>query len=309
MGINSKFKIKSGQKKDTQKNCTGEIFNIPPYLICPSPLLPRTDFSDTSLCSLADSIRRYGMLQPLCVCLSKDGKYELVAGERRLRAALLLKLPTVPCVLVGSYGKDAEYLSVIENIQREGLNMFDEAKAIKRLMERDKISQEQLALILSSSTAQIEKKLRLTQFSRAEMQEILHLGISPDIASLFLDVPCSVRYYTIKLCTEKELNESSIRTVCKRLSEIKNPSPDDLEEILSKVIIKKEESSIEDTEQSEKADIKEKRTQKIVLHDLRSFEISLEKSCDVLRRAGLYAGFDKQENNSETVYTVRVKKE
>ena len=101
------------QKTKMNGNESYEIFIIPPYHIKPNPSLARTDFSDTSLVSLADSIRRYGILQPLAVRLSENGKYELVAGERRLRAAVLLGMKTVPCVMICE-SSDFEYLSVVE---------------------------------------------------------------------------------------------------------------------------------------------------------------------------------------------------
>ncbi len=294
--------------KETARPCdTGEIFNIPPYLIQPNHSLSRTDFPDTSLCSLADSIRRYGILQPLAVRLSKSGKYELIAGERRLRAAVLLHLPLVPCVMVGKSSDDesTQYLSVVENLQREKLNMFDEARAVRRIYERSGKSCQETARLLSISVSEVEKKLRLSEFSRPEMQEILSLGISCERALLFADMPKSVRYFAIKICSEMELSAKLVRELSERLKHERAPSPDTLPDIIGKLL--KNAYGTESENASDEDSPKSEGKVKIILHDLGIFESSLEKACDVLRRAGLELFFDKAEENGEMNYSIRVK--
>ncbi len=285
---------------------TGEIFYIPPYLIKPNHSLARTEFHDTSLCSLADSIRRHGMLQPLAVCLSEDGRYELIAGERRLRAAVLLRLSVVPCVMVENISDNdlAQYISIVENLQREKLNMFDEARAIRRLAERS--GKAETARLLSIGVSELERKLSLASFSRAEMQEILSLGISERRAALFLDMPKSVRYYAIKLCSEADLSDSLVSELCTRLACVENPSPDGLSDIISE-LKKGIYTACDEKKTGKDAEEKNDKT-KIILHDLGVFEVSLEKACDILRRAGLFARLEKVEKDSETVYTVTVGK-
>lgn len=294
--------------KDTARHCgTGEVFNIPPYLIQPNHLLSRTNFPDTSLCSLADSIRRYGILQPLAVRLSKDGKYELIAGERRLRAAVLLRLPTVPCVILGNTvdEESTQYLSVVENLQREKLNMFDEARAIKRIYERCGRDSAECARILSTSVAQLEKKLGLLEFSRAEMQEILSLGISCERALLFADMPKGIRYFAIKLCSESELPDRLVRELSERLKSEKATSSQSLEDMINELLKNtygaKPEEVREESPQNESGNVK------IILHDLGIFEATLERACDVLTRAGLDVVFEKAEESGEVVYSIKVK--
>lgn len=293
--------------KDTPRHCgTGEVFNIPPYLIQPNHLLSRTEFPDTSLCSLADSIRRYGILQPLAVRLSGDGKYELIAGERRLRAAVLLHLPSVPCVIVGNAvdEESVQYLSVVENLQREKLNMFDEARAIKRIYERCGKSYAECARILSISTAQLEKKLRLLEFSRAEMQELLGLGISCERALLFADMPKDIRYFAIKLCSERDIPDRIVRELSQRLKNEKAPSSDRLDRIINELV----KSTYRDKEEScpkENAP-KESGNVKIILRDLGVFETTLERACDVLERAGIGVVFEKEEEPGAFCYSIRV---
>ncbi|MBR5307181.1 MAG: ParB/RepB/Spo0J family partition protein [Clostridia bacterium] len=289
--------------KETGKGIRSGIFDIPPCLIKPNPALSRTEFSDTSLVSLADSIRRYGILQPLAVRLSEKGKYELIAGERRLRAAMLLSLRTVPCVIVGTEEK-YEFLSVVENIHREGLGMFDEARAIRRLYEKHGRNASKTAALLSFSESELCERLRLCEFSRAEMQALDSLGVGMRDALLYLGVPQVLRFYTIKLCAEKGLSGTEASALCSAIATEKGLTPDELESFAVKFIegiraIEKEESTVP-TEEPQSG----RRT--IFLRDLRAFEISLSKTCATLERAGFSADIKTEKDGEKTVYTICV---
>ncbi len=277
-----------------------EIFQIPPYLIKPNPSLARTDFSDTGICSLADSIRRYGILQPLAVRLSENGRCELVAGERRLRAATLLGLSVVPCVMLQE-SDNFEYLSVVENIQREKLNMFDEARAIARLFNRSEKDLAKTAKLLSISVPVLERKLKLTKFSRAEMQAILRLGTDEQIAVLFLELPQYLRYYAIKLCAEKGFSKSETERLCKKIVSSPNLTPDELEAFAEKVLQKPFSLAAEEPVG--------KTAPTILLRDLQPFKNSIEKSCKILNNAGYATETAIVENSEETIFTITVKKE
>lgn len=285
----------------------GEIFNIPPYLIKPNPSLARTDFPDTSLVSLADSIRRYGMLQPLAVRLSDKGRYELIAGERRLRAAILLELPTVPCVLLEDCG-NFEYLSVVENIQREKLNMFDEARAVRRLFERSGRDMQKTCGLLSIGEGELSRKLRLCEYSRAEMQAIQRLGISEREAEIFLCVPHSLRYYTIKLCSEKRYSVSDILRLCKELAKNTNLTPDDLESFADN-FFKTKNLKVQDKccENGEKTEEISRGKTKVVLKSLRVFENSLRRNCTILENAGYDTDIEALQDENKTTYTITIR--
>lgn len=272
-----------------------EIFSIPPYLIRPGHSLSRTEFSDTSLCALADSIRRYGILQPLCVRLSDDGKYELVCGERRLRAAILLGFPSVPCILLDISQNSAQYISVIENSSRENLSMFEFSRAVKRLMERENYTSEQMAQSLSMSFSELSEILLLTKYTREEMQEISRLGISEKIACLLAHFPRGIRAKSIKLIAESGYSERLVHKLLFEISKCENITEAEIEKLFSR--------GKEKTEQNEKKE----RKPRVVLHDLCAFENSLLKNIDILRQANFTATCEKEEKDSETVYTLRVK--
>lgn len=291
-------------KKHIPKKDTDEIFNIPPYLINPNPELSRTEFVDMSLCSLADSISRYGILQPLAVRISKRGSYELVAGERRLRAAVMLKLPTVPCVLLKDSEK-CEYLSVIENIQREKLGMFDEARAVKRLLARNGGSVEKTASLLSMSESDVRSKIRLCEYSRAEMQALSRLCIGERTAVLLLDIPQSVRFYAIKLCAEYKLGEDSVSKLCTEISKNKELCREELEAALLSIASERNGESHDRCEKGQEHS-SEPAKAKVLLRDLRLFENSLERSVEILRNASYTASLEACESDEGKVYTVRV---
>lgn len=290
---------KSQTTKATPANVE-KIFQIPPYLIKPNPSLARTDFSDTGICSLADSIRRYGILQPLAVRLSENGRCELIAGERRLRAATLLGLSVVPCVIIRE-SDNFEYLSIVENIQREKLNMFDEARAIARLFNRSEKNLSKTAKLLSLSIPVLERKLKLTKFSRAEMQEILSLGTDEQIAVLFLELPQYLRYYAIKICAEKGYSKSETEQLCQKIISAPNLTPDELESFAEKAL-QKNTFSVAPKKVASPAPT-------ILLRDLQPFKNSIEKSCKILNNAGYSTQTTLLENSEETVFTITVKKE
>ena len=124
------FRTKSKEEADSFTEHS-QVFNIPCDLIGPNRSQPRADFNNDALIKLSDSIKRYGILQPLTVKKIDDGayEYELIAGERRLRAARMLELYTVPCIVLHANDETSAELAIIENLMREGLNMFEMAYA------------------------------------------------------------------------------------------------------------------------------------------------------------------------------------
>ncbi len=293
------------KKQSTKKDSDG-IFNIPPYLIKPNPTLSRTEFSDTALCSLADSIRRYGMLQPLAVRLSDCGRYELIAGERRLRAAVLLGMSTVPCVLVEDLD-NFEFLSVVENLQREGLGMFDEARAIKRLHARSGGDISRTARLLSISEGELTKKLRLTELSRAEAQAVSRLGLCESTAAMLLRIPSSVRFYAIKLSAERGFSEQTVTKLCEALEALENPTVELLEEAVEGLAVEDTQSVVSGKGEESSDGLTAKRS-KGVIRDMRIFENSLRRAVELLRSAGCEAALETSDSDGGTVYTIRVKR-
>ena len=151
---------------------TGRVVFLPARSIRPNPAQPRKIFRPEALDELSDSIRQHGILQPLSVRRSGNG-YELIAGERRLRAAKLLGMAEVPCIVVEADSLRSAELAIIENLQREDLNMFDEASAISALIDLYGLTQEEVAAKLSASQSYVANKLRLLRFDDFERQVII----------------------------------------------------------------------------------------------------------------------------------------
>ncbi len=136
---------------------------------------PREEIGEAELAELAESIRRHGLLQPIVVRASGEGGYEIVAGERRWRAAKMAGLQRVPCVLVQCDDRTALAMAMVENLQRADLNPLEEARGYRRLMEQFGLTQEQVAEAVGRSRVAVANKLRLLQLPEA-VQELLRAG-------------------------------------------------------------------------------------------------------------------------------------
>ena len=143
---------------------TGRVIFLPTKAIHPNPAQPRKIFREEALDELANSIRQHGILQPLSV-RRVGQRYELIAGERRLRAAKIAGLSDVPCIIMTMDDQESTTAAMIENLQRQDLDFIEEAQGIARLMEANSLSQEQVARLLGKSQSAIANKLRLLKHS------------------------------------------------------------------------------------------------------------------------------------------------
>ena len=154
-----------------------EVYSISTNLILPNPNQPRKEFAEDSIIKLADSIRQFGIIQPLTVRKTGDN-YEIVAGERRLRAAKELNMAFVPCIIININEEKSAEISIIENLIREDLNIFEQALAIEALIDTYGLTQEQVAEKLSNSQSFVANKLRLLRLSSEEREIIIKNKLS-----------------------------------------------------------------------------------------------------------------------------------
>ena len=143
---------------------TGRVVFLPPRAIRPNPAQPRKVFREDALVELADSIRQHGILQPLSV-RRVGNVYELIAGERRLRAAQLAGLNDIPCIVMNMTDRESGLAAMVENLQRQDLDFIEEARGISLLMESWAMSQDQTARLLGKSQSAIANKLRILRHS------------------------------------------------------------------------------------------------------------------------------------------------
>ena len=137
-----------------------------------NPNQPRRYFDPEAIATLAESIRQYGVLNPLTVRRTGNGGYELVAGERRLRAARVAGLTDVPCLLINADGEDSSVIALVENLQRRDLDFFEEANGFKRLIEQFRLTQEEAARKVGKTQSAVANKLRLLRLSQQNMELI-----------------------------------------------------------------------------------------------------------------------------------------
>lgn len=182
--------IKSAYKNE---NINTVIYSVEISQIVPNTAQPRNKFDINAITKLADSIRRYGLLQPLSIrknsINSKNSpKYELVAGERRLRACKMLGMTQVPCIIVDASDETSAELAIIENTLRENLNMFEQAKAFSVLSTQFSLTQEEIAARMCLSQSAVANKMRLLRLSVEEQELVLSAELSERHARALLRI-------------------------------------------------------------------------------------------------------------------------
>ncbi len=256
-----------------------KVLQIPTIQIRPNRAQPRKTFDEDELRMLSQSIATSGILQPLTVRKLSSAEYELVAGERRLRAAALAGLTKVPCVLIKCTDKESAVFALLENLQRADLNMFEEARGIERLIRKYDITQEEAAARLGKKQSTLSNKLRLLKLSFEEQDWILGAGLSERHARALL-----------------RLEDSRTRR-----------------EVLSKIVA--EGLSARETEEEvakllyeEELLKKPHRENRYVIKDVRIFVNTITKAVDTMRLSGINAESEKRENEEFIEYIVKIPK-
>ena len=156
---------------------TGRVVFLPAQSIQPNPAQPRKVFAPGALDELAESIRQHGILQPLSV-RRRDNTYELISGERRLRAAQQAGITDIPCILMRMDDLESGMAALVENLQRQDLDFIEEAQGIRSLLERFDMSQEQAARLLGKSQSSVANKLRLLRHTPAVLEALREAGVT-----------------------------------------------------------------------------------------------------------------------------------
>ena len=187
---------------------------------------PRVNFSENELEQLCDSIREQGVLQPLLVRKGADG-YELIAGERRLRAARMAGLKQIPVIIKAISDKELLEISIVENIQRENLNPIEEADAYHRLMTEFNLTQDQTAARVGKSRSAVANMLRLRQLPKPIKDSITDARLSMGHARALLGADTPARQLSAwKTVLAKKLSVRETEQLVKRLKEaLEKPSP------------------------------------------------------------------------------------
>ena len=249
---------------------TGRVVFLPARAIQPNPGQPRKIFREEALTELADSIRQHGILQPLSV-RRVGTHYELIAGERRLRAGQMAGLTEIPCIVMTMVERESSMAAMIENLHRQDLDFIEEAAGIARLMECWYMSQDQAARLLGKSQSAVANKLRLLRHSDP----------------------------VLELLRKAELTERHARALLKLRSEP--------EKLAALEVIIRQGMSVARTEQYIEeilAGKQEKPARINVGHFLNNLNQSLQK----IQLSGIAAVSERRETDSQIVLTIPIPK-
>ena len=265
-----------------KKNQKGEFLSsrvryIPINAVRPNPQQPRRSFDETALRELADSISAYGILQPLTV-RDRGGVYELVAGERRLRAARIAGLREVPCLIAEVGEEDAALLALIENLQRRDLDYMEEAAAFARLIRRYGLSQQQAAEKLGKSQPTIANKLRLLRLSAPVIDCLRQYGLTERHARTLLRL------------TDPEQQLAAARHIGKRGLNVAQT-----EQYIDRLT-------------AENRTEPPRRRPTYVIKDVRLFLNSVERGVRLMQSAGVGAEVGRRDTEEEILLTIHIPK-
>ena len=210
----------SVKKKETELDDKKSVFTVKMTQIEPNRQQPRKQFDEDSLLELAESIKQFGVLQPLLV-QKKDDYYEIIAGERRWRASKLAGIKEVPVIVKDFTDQEAVEISLIENIQRENLNPIEEAMAYKRLMEEFHLKQDTIAERVSKSRTAVTNSMRLLKLDERVQQMLIDEMLSTGHARALLAIEDKNAQHAaaVKVFDEK----LSVRETEKLVKELLNP--------------------------------------------------------------------------------------
>lgn len=259
-----------------KKSKENTVVQIAVTQIAPSPFQPRKRFDETQLCELCESIKENGILQPLTVRKAANG-YELIAGERRLRASVMAGLLTVPCIVCDYDDTQSAVFAVLENLQRKDLNFFEEAEGISQLINTLGLTQEEVAKRLGKSQPAIANKLRILKLCDRQKEIIIEAGLTERHARALLKIDST------------ELRDRTLAYV-----------------VLKKFNVAQTEDFIKNLLENSVAEKKKERL--VVVRDVRLFANTIQKAIMLMRQSGIEAQSTKREGDSFIEYTVRIPK-
>lgn len=254
------------------------IIEIPIIKIRPNKNQPRKQFGEDELTALSRSIAENGILQPIIVRKISSAEYELVAGERRLRASVLAGLRKVPCIVVKCSDKESAIYALLENLQRADLGMFEEARGISRLIRRFGLTQEQAAEKLGKTQSTVANKLRLLRLSMEEQEWIENADLSERHARALL-----------RLEDEKIRREALSKIISNSLNVSQT------EELITTMLHSVPKNN-------------KRGNSKAVIKDFRIFVNTINKAVNTMRLAGIDANTIKTDNDNFIEYTIRIPK-
>ncbi len=266
------------EKKEDQKNITYVCIDS----IRPNPYQPRKQFNKAALEELCESIKQYGVIQPINVRKISGSTYELVAGERRLRSATMAGLKEIPAIVVNIDDNDSAVIALIENLQREDLSYMEEAEGYSNLINDHSLTQEELARKIGKSQSTIANKIRL-------------LKLPPLVKKILADNNLTERHARALLkLHDEQLQLKVLKHVCEKCLNVKKT-----EELV--------ERAIERYTKDSKENVTEKKLTKAI-RDIRIFVNTIRQAIDLMKKSGVNAKAAQFDRGEYIEFVVRVPK-
>ena len=260
-----------------QKNTDVQVLQVPLSKIVPNPYQPRKEFESEALSELADSIRQYGVLQPLLVAPGKDGTYILIAGERRLRASIMAGLGTVPVIVSEYTTQQIAEIALIENLQRKDLHYLEEAEGYEKLVNTFHLTQESMAIRVGKKQSTIANKLRL-----------LRLPVS--VRNKLHDSKLTERHARVLLKLENEETQKAV-----------------LQKVLKgNLNVRQTEALVEKT-LKEIGKLDKKKPRIVIVNDVRIYLNSIRDIMETVKTSGIPASMEQDMDGDDVVLTLRIK--
>ena len=260
-----------------QKATDVQVLHVPLSKIVPNPYQPRKEFESEALSELADSIRQYGVLQPLLVAPGKDDTYILIAGERRLRASTMAGLGTVPVIVSEYTSQQIAEIALIENLQRKDLHYLEEAEGYERLVNTFHLTQESMAIRVGKKQSTIANKLRL-----------LRLPVS--VRNKLHDSKLTERHARVLLKLENEETQKAV-----------------LQKVLKgNLNVRQTEALVEKT-LKENGKLDKKKPRIVIVNDVRIYLNSIREIMETVKTSGIPASMEQDMDGDDVVLTLRIK--
>lgn len=254
----------------------GQIILVPQEEIFPNPNQPRKRFDFDELEGLAQSIRQNGVIQPIAVRINSNGEYELISGERRLRASRLVGMKRIPCLIMEANDEKSALFSLLENVQRSNLDFFEEAQAIEKLIVDYGMSRDEVCKKLGKAAPTVSNKLRLLRLPEDVRLKISRENLTERHARALLRLTsASQMERAVSIAAEKRLTAAETERL--------------VAQILSN-------------------DSRTRRQTVKLFKDVRIFVNTLNHAVDAMRQAGIEADSVKSETEEYIEYVVRIPK-
>lgn len=260
-----------------QKNTDVQVLYVPLSKIVPNPYQPRKEFESEALSELADSIRQYGVLQPLLVAPGPDNNYILIAGERRLRASTMAGMDSVPVIVSEYTTQQIAEIALIENLQRKDLHYLEEAEGYEKLVNTFHLTQESMAGRVGKKQSTIANKLRL-------------LKLSPSVRNTLHESDLTERHARALLKLE---NEETQKTVLKKI-------------IKDHLNVKQTETLVDKTLKQE-GKLNKKKPRIVIVNDVRIYLNSIKNIMDAVKNSGIPSCMEQEMDGDDVVVTLRIK--